>query len=242
MFGCKQSVDYSEKYKDIPIYPGVELTSYSTDQEIYEMMNFDESIQDVNDFYLNHIDQSKWTVKESFLFWTEENTPERIRRYILTDDSREILLTLSVEKSYDNLESLLIKINGTSFKEGVIRAEGESVHWKAMIEYLISKDIVLINGQVEFKGKDSPITADIEFLEYEISINPIPSSGLVRKSLTEKTSGQLLEDSKIIISNHIDRDYSLEDTIEGINNAYIDMTWEEDGIEIHEKIEISVAH
>ncbi len=240
-WGCTQTITYSEKFDGIPIYPGMKSVAGSNDVENYEMKDFDGDLKKVNDYYINQIDYKKWSIKENHLYWTEEYLHEGTERYILTDGVEEVSLIINLVKTTDITGTLFIEINASPFMEGKYRAEGQSEHWKTSLEYIILKDRILVNGYATYLGDNPPQEADVSFLTYEIFVSPPPKEGIVRESSTEKIWDQLVEDSMIIISTQSSRDYQFEIYKEAINNAYIEIMWEEQGEDKSERIEITVV-
>ena len=241
LVGCSQPVEYSEKFEGIPIYPGMELVGSSEFEEYYEMFEFEGEFQQVIDYYLSEIDSKKWSIEESDLYWSEENTPKWVRRYILTDGEEEVSLLLDYFKTRNVNGVLHAKLNASQLKEGKCTANGQSNHWTTSLEYIIGNDQVIIQGFAEHLGDDPPQKVDTVFYIYEMNITPKPEYGVSRRSSSETASDMVLEDSMIEISASMDRDFPFDSYIEAINSAYIELSWEEQGEDKIERIEIIVA-
>jgi hypothetical protein len=239
--GCDQPIEYSEKFDGIPIYPGMELASGSEVEERYEMIEFEGAFQDVIDYYLNHIDHKKWSVEENFLYWNEGNSPKWSRRYILTDGQEDVALMINVWKTNDELDRVHVYLNGSPLKEGKYSAEGQSKHWKASVEYILGKDKILVNGEVTYIGDEPPTVVDVVFLVYEMTFSPPIEGSVVGKSSTSEVLRQPVKDSRIKISDYSGRNYQFEIYKEAIDNAYIVLTWEEQGEDKIEIIDITVV-
>ncbi len=239
--GCDQPIEYSGKFDGIPIYPGMELASDSEFEERYEMIEFEGAFQDVIDYYLNHIDHKKWSVEENFLYWNEGNSPKWSRRYILTDGQEDVALMINVWKTNDELGRLYVYLNGSPLKEGKYSAEGQSEHWKASVEYIIGKDRILVNGEATYIEAEPPTAVDVVFFVYEIIFSPPLDGHLSKKASTSEVLRQPVKDSMIKISDSSGRNYQFEIYKEAIDNAYIVLTWEEQGEDKIEIIDIKVV-
>lgn len=240
--GCSQPVVYSEKYEGIPIYPNVELISDTEYRELYKISEFKGTFSEVKKFYMDHINQEIWSIEENPLHWNQENSMVGEQGYILKDEEREVSLIIQRAKiSERGNGDLIIIINGSPFKEGKFKVEGEAENWKASLEYVITKEEMEIDGDVNYIGNSPPNEVGCKFVYYHIIANPIPREN--GQTIEDSGSSELtkrLIDSKFEISGGGSRDYELEIEKEAINNAYIEIKWEEQGENKIEKIDLEI--
>jgi len=232
--GCSQSVMYSKKYEGIPIYPGIKLKDSSKYTEYYRLQDFNGTLAEVNKFYLEHIDKDIWSIETSIPY-NQENShigALQTQKYILKDNEREVSLIIQrTITSEDGSGPLDVIVNGAPFKEAKYKVQGESNHWKALTEYVFTKERVKIDGSAQYIGTNSPKNVEYEFMYYIIG------SPVQEESVSKKGN---LNGSKINLNGWDDRKYELEIYKEAIKNAYIKIKWEEQGENLIEKIDLDI--
>ena len=240
--GCSNPVVYSEKYDGIPIYPNAELKSSKEYREYYIILEFKGTFAEVKKFYMNNINQEIWSIEENPLHWNQENSMGGEQGYILKDEEREVSLIIQRTKiSEGGNGDLIIIINGSPFEEGKFKVEGEAENWKASLEYVITKERIDIDGDVNYIGNNPPNEVGCKFVYYHMIANPIPKeNGQTIEASGSSEWTKRLVDSKFEISGGGNRDYELEIEKEAINNAYIEIKWEEQGENKTEKIDLEI--
>nr|WP_312576105.1 hypothetical protein [Sedimentibacter sp.] len=240
--GCFQSVVYSEKYEGIPIYPNTELVSSTEYRDYYKIPEFKGEFEKVKKFYMDNINQEIWSIEENPLQWSGENSVVGRQGYILKDGEREVSLIIQRSKISDGGNGdLFIVINGSPFKEGKFKVEGESDNWKVSLEYIVTKERMKIDGDAKYIGNNPPKKAECTFVYYHMIANPIPKeNGQSLETSYRSESTETLVDSKFDISGWGDREYELEIEKEAINKAYIEIKWEEQGENKIEKIDLNI--
>lgn len=237
--GCAQEVMYSEKYEGVPIYPGVELQGSTEYIEDYGAPQFSGTFEEVKEFYMKYIDQERWSIEENLLHENQENDFMGFQGYILKDKDkeREISLILEWVKTKDNNGPLRIIINGSPLKEGKYKVKGESTHWNASLEYSITKGGTFINGQLQYMGDIPPQKVAYHFMMYQVIKNK-----KAEEAVSTTAKGSTLKDSTLmIVEGSSGRNYKLEILKEAINNGYIELTWEAQGQEKTEKINLAIV-
>lgn len=233
--GCQQSIRYSEKFEGIPIYPKIELVVDEEYTELYEALEFEDSFEDVKEFYMKNIDQEKWEIEENPLYPSLDGDI-KAEGYMLKGKEEELSLIITLQKT-ENLGNILrVDLNGNSFKEGKYNVEGKSENWKVSLEYIIRKGSMSARGDVEYIGENPPKEIDYVFVIYEIKDKNMDS-----KELRETSREDQLKNNKFQIISQINRDYSLDVYKEAINNAYIEIKWEEQGEKKIEKINMEIV-
>lgn len=238
--GCSQPLIYSEMYEGIPIYPGAILNDSSEYREYYKISEFNGTFAEVKEFYLENINQDIWTIKENPLQVNGEYSflgSLSTQGYILKDEETEISLLIQCAiTSEDGSGYLVIIINGSPLKEEKFEVEGESEHWKASLEYIITKERIRINGDAHYIGNTLPKIVEIEFIYYQMMEDKIPI-----ESASKKMSMGEIEITVIDFDESYEREYELKIQKEAINNAYIKIIWKEQDENKIEKIDLDVV-
>ncbi|MBP1926760.1 hypothetical protein J2Z76_002630 [Sedimentibacter acidaminivorans] len=238
--GCSQPLIYSEMYEGIPIYPESILLKSSEYREFYKISEFKGAFAEVKEFYLDNINQDIWTIKENPLEVNGEYSflgSLSTQGYILKNKEKEVsLLIQRAIISEDGSGYLVIIINGSPLKEAKFKVEGESEHWKASLDYVLTKERIRINGEAQYVGNKLPKIVETEFARYQIMEAETPvASGSETRSWGES------ERSVVDFDGGYKREYELEVHKESINNAYIKIVWEEQDEIKTEKIDLDVV-
>ena len=125
---------------------------------------------------------------------------------------------------------------------GDYNVEGQSEHWQASLEYLMSQnDRVWAEGAVKYMGSNTPEKVNMRFVIYDIETTSYDDGNVDALRITTTVEGRELIDSEIKISESFNKSHDLEVYEEAINNGYIEIEWEEDGQEIIERINIKIV-
>lgn len=238
---CNKEIRYSEKFEGIPIYPEIELTSSSEHEEYYEEFEFEDTFDEVKEFYMENIDKSKWEIEENPLYPSLDKKSVKSIGYTLKGDEKDVSLIMVLQSTENQGDILYISLNGNPFKEDKYIVEGQSENWKASLQYIIRREGIFIDGDVVYTGDNPPEEIDSNFIMYEIKSAPDSDKNLENETVSRASEGRQLEDSKINISSQISRKYKLEVYGEAINNGYIEIEWEEEGEDIREKVDFKIS-
>ncbi|MDY0236555.1 MAG: hypothetical protein RBR71_11020 [Gudongella sp.] len=234
--GCNQSITYSDKFEGIPIYPKIELTATSEYEEHYEVFDFKDTYEDVKEFYMENIDEEKWEIEENPLYSNIDGEGINTQGYMLKGEKQEVSLIIGLQNTENVGNILRIDLNGNPFNEGKYKVEGVGENWQVVLEYIIRKKSMLVNGDVIYIGDNPPKEVDYEFRIYEIIDKNMNS-----ESSSQEVKGDELGNNKFSINSQSNRKYSLDVYTEAINNGYIEIKWEEQDEQKTEKINIKIV-